>query len=76
MHRRKNVSPDIKTRYPSPGLRRITETDDLDAQVQALKELQKQTAFIARKSTSKKGKGLFPMLRDKWKQLVCRFSRK
>ncbi|MDD5700710.1 MAG: hypothetical protein PHU23_01565 [Dehalococcoidales bacterium] len=69
------MSQDIKQGVLSHKLIRREEPEDLDAQVQALKELQKQPGFIARESTSKKDKGLFPTLREKWKRIVSLFSK-
>jgi hydroxyethylthiazole kinase-like sugar kinase family protein len=45
------LSPEIKTDSLYKLVRRV-ESDDLEAQIQALKELQKQPGFIAKKRIS------------------------
>jgi hypothetical protein len=56
---------------------RRAEPDDLEAQVRALKELQKQPGFIVRKPTSKKKDNkLFRALKKKWGQIMRLFPRK
>ena len=57
-------------------LKRRVEPDDLEAQVRALKELQKQPGFIVKKPASKKkGGGLFTALKGKWAHIMHSFSR-
>jgi len=64
------LSPDTNTGYPLHALVRREEPGDLDEQVRALKELQKQPGFVAGKSTTgKKDSGFITIFIKKLKQL-------
>jgi hypothetical protein len=71
-----NLSHEIETDRLRTLMRR-TEPDDLEAQVQALKELQQQPGFMAKRPVSKeKDIGYFKAFKNKWAHLVRKFFRR